>query len=52
MFHVIDGHHLDLRVPVSESLLAENTTFGLRQLVRVSNVDFSKLEPLNANGYM
>lgn len=52
MFHTIDGNHQSLEVPNSEALLNNDMTDGKDQWNRASDIDFSKLEPLNPNGYM
>ena len=52
MFHTIDGHHQSLELPNSEAFLNNDMTDSEDHWNRDSDIDFSKLEPLNPNGYM
>lgn len=52
MFHVVNGQHQILQYPAAESLLADAMTDSEDQRDRISEADFSKLDPLNPNGYM
>ena len=53
MFDIVDGHHQSL--PLGSDLSAffnSDTSEGKDQLDRDEKIDFSKLEPLNPDGYM
>ena len=58
MFHAVDGKNLIVRVPQSSSFLVDDDDDddddddGKDQQENNTTVDFSKLDPLNPNGYM
>ena len=52
MFHIVDGHHQALQMPASKTLWTDDANDGKSPSQRDEKIDFSKMEPLNPNGYM
>ena len=52
MFHIVDGHHQALQMPASKALWTDDANDGKSPSQRDEKIDFSKMEPLNPNGYM
>jgi hypothetical protein len=51
MFHVVEGKHQIVVIPQSRSLSNNDELFEDSHS-KGTKIDFSKLEPLNPNGYM
>ena len=53
MFDIVDGHHQSLPLGSGSSAFFNRGTSEVEgQLNRDEKIDFSKLEPLNPDGYM